>query len=199
MNCHKIVRRDGCWLFLFTALITLGVDGCEPYLFDMGGSHPVAGKILTSLESVVPGSRVTTVRDRGAIQLENFGVPEYTLRLGLKLDRGDGAEILIHPRVEVSTVVDSGIVARLTTHGEWLRDGALRLAARPDLSIPLGDTIPVTILSEAHFLQVIVGCDTLYRGRSDRIESDDIVVRSLDGSEVQVISPSWRYVPDLVR
>lgn len=175
------------------------MSGCEPYLFDMGSSHPVAGRILTSLESVTPGSRVTTVRDSGAIQLENFGITEYTLRVLIKLDHGDGAEILIHPRVEVNRIVDSGIVARLTTHGEWLTDGRKALAARPDLSIPAGDTIPVTILSEAHFLQVIAGCDTLYRGRNDRIESDDIVVRPLAGSEVQVFAPSWKYVPDLVR
>lgn len=171
---------------------------CEPYEFTMSRDQPIDGLILTPLETVAPGTLVTTVHDGGAIKLSNFGITEYSLTFGLNLKAGTGVEVLIHPRVEVNRVVDSGIVASITSKGESLIDNGRVLANRPDFSLD-SKLEAVNIISEAHFLQVLVGCDTLYRGPSDRIESDDIVVRSLPGSDVEVVAPAWRYVPDLVR
>jgi hypothetical protein len=180
-------------------LLLLALAACEPYLFDMTSDHPVSGQILTSLESVTAGSRTTTLRPRGAIQLSNFGISEYSLSFGARLHDGLGFEVLIHPRVELNRVVDSGFIARVTTHGESLTANDVVLSNKPSYSVDTGIVTAVKILTEAHLLQVIVGCDTLYRGKRYSIESDDIVIRTLDGSSLDVIAPNWAYVPGLVR
>jgi hypothetical protein len=184
---------------LAAAFLALAVGACEPYEFQLAGDHPLSGQILSHLGTVDPHSTDVALHEGGEVRLSNFGITEYTLTLGLNVLKGEGAEILIHPKVEVSTIKDSGIVARITTHGSSLTSHGSVLADRPEISVDTNRLIPVQILSEAHLLQVIVGCDTLYRGKSYTIESDDIVIKTLPRSEAEVVAPNWNYVPDLVR
>jgi len=169
--------------------------GCNPYEYKMGSVHMVSCNVITSLPSIEQGSSVSTLHDTAALGMSYFGATQYDLAMHLRLVSGEGVRILLRPVVEQRDIKDSGIIVTLTKNGSWVDSAHHTFLQRPDLGMPIGQNVPVYLLSEDNYSQVVVGCDTVYRGWTKRIESDDIVVQALLGSEVQVIDPDWAGLP----
>src|SRR5207302_10826239 len=157
--------------------LLLLLAACSPYDFKMGHKHIVRGKVLTALSTVDQDQTVTTLHDTGAIGLSYFGATQYNLSMGLRLVRGEGVRIMLRPDVEQRDVKDSGIVVTLTKSGSWLDSAQHIFSQRPDLGMPVGQYVPVYLMSENNYSQIVVGCDTVYRGWTKRMESDDVVIQ----------------------
>jgi hypothetical protein len=157
----------------------------------MGRNPTIGCGILTSLDGVDPSTSVTTLRDTAAVQMNVYGVPQYDVTMETRLVSGEGFRILLRPRVEVRSIVDSGIIVTLTKHGVTLDSGGHRFVRRDDVRLPVDKAVAISLHSENHLTEVVVGCDTVFRGRTHQKETDDIVVSALEKSEMQVRSPQW--------
>ena len=124
-----------------------------------------------------------------------YGATEYLLTMDVKLSRGEGFRILLRPTVEQRDVRDSGIVVTVTRSGVRLDSAGHNFQSLPWVKLPLNSQVPVSLYSDNNFTQVIVGCDTVYKGWSKKIESDDVVVQALESSELQIIDPDWAGIP----
>jgi hypothetical protein len=174
---------------------TILLCGCNPYQFTMGKPHIIECQVLTGLGSVGQGSKVATLRDTGAIDMNHFGATQYLIKMDIKLTRGEGFRIMLRPVVEQRDVRDSGIVVTVTRSGVWLDSARHVFLLRKDVTLQLNNQLPISLLSDDNYTQVVLGCDTVYKGWSKKIESDDIVVQALEGSEVEVIEPDWAGLP----
>ncbi len=183
-------------VFASGLVIALTLAACNPYEFNMGRKHIMVCKVLTSLPSVEQGHNVATLHDTGAINMNYYGATQYLLTMDLRLKRGEGIRILLRPDVEQRDVKDSGMVLTVTRSGTWMSTGRQIIFRRPDVKFQPNELMPISLLSENHYTQVVLGCDTVYKGWSDQMESDDIVVQALEGSEVEVIAPDWAGLPD---
>ncbi|MDP4200915.1 MAG: hypothetical protein Q8922_11680 [Bacteroidota bacterium] len=182
--------------FLLALLGLMFESGCKPYDFSMGSDHIVACKVLTQLSSVQQGHTYTTLHGGGAININYFGATQYLFTTDIRLVHGTGFRVLIRPDVEQRNVLDSGMILTVTEHGTTLDSAHNIVLERSDVRMAEGTQLPLSILSENNYSQVVLGCDTLTKGWSRRMESDDIVIQALPGSEVQVIQPDWSDVPD---
>jgi len=52
----------------------------------------------------------------------------------------------------------------------------------------------MTVYNEESYLRVTVGCDTVLRRYTERRSSDDIVLKTLSGSELKVVDPEWKRI-----
>jgi hypothetical protein len=190
------MKDESRWKVVLSALAILLFAGCNPYEFDMGSTHIVRCKVLTSLPTVSQGHSATTLRDTGAIDLNYFGATQYLLTMDVKLLRGTGFRMLLRPVVEQRDVKDSGIVLIVTNNGVWLDSNRQIFLTRRDVQLQPNQQLPILLLSENNFMTVVLGCDTIYKGWSKIKESDDVVVQALEGSEIQVIAPDWAGLPD---
>ena len=162
----------------------------------MGKPHLIRCQVLTGLKSVDQGSNVATLRDTGAIDMNYFGATQYLITMDAKLTRGEGFRIMLRPVVEQRDIRDSGIVVTVTRSGVWLDSAGHIFLLRNDVTVQPNVQLPISLLSDDNYTQVVLGCDTIYKGWSKKIESDDIVVQALEGSEVEVIEPDWAGLPD---
>ena len=176
------------------ALVTL--CGCNPYQFVMGGPHMVTCYILTSLPGVDHNEYMATLHDTASLDLNYYGATQYLLTMGIRVRDGQGFRLLLRPGVEHRDIPDSGIIVTATPNGVTLEDSGRILLTRPDVVFPKGEPLHVALLSENNYYQVVFGCDTVIRGWTNRIESDDVVVQALQPSTVDVIHPDWAPVPD---
>lgn len=174
------------------------VAACNPYDYEMNYGHVVSCRVLTPLPTVEQGALVTTLHDGGAINMSYFGATQYLVTMDIKLVRGTGFRILIRPDVEQRDVLDSGIVLTVTQHGTTLDSAHRTFLDRSDIRIVEGSQLPLSILSENNLSQVVLGCDTVYKGWTRKMESDDLVIESLPGSEVLLIRPDWSAPPGIV-
>ncbi len=170
--------------------------GCKPYDFTMGREHIVACKVLTPLATVEQGHTYTTLHNSGAIDINYFGATQYLFSMDIRLLHGTGFRVLIRPDVEQRDVLDSGMILTVTDRGTTLDSAHHIILERSDVRMAEGTQLPLSLLSENNFSQIVLGCDTLTKGWSHKLESDDIVVQALPGSDVQVIQPDWADVPD---
>ncbi len=170
--------------------------GCHPYEFSMGGPHVVSCEILTSLPGVDHSIEMATLRDTAAIDLSYYGATQYLITMGVRLRHGEGFRILVRPVVEARDVRDSGIIVTATQSYVSLDSGHHRFLTRPDVTVAPDQIIHVALLSENNYMQVVLDCDTVFRGWTKLKESDDVVVQALQGSEVEVIQPDWAGLPD---
>ena len=180
--------------FIIAALVLF--CGCNPYQFTMGGPHMVTCYILTSLPGVDHDEYMATLRDTATLDLNYYGATQYLLTMGIRVRDGQGFRILLRPAVEHRDIPDSGIIVIATPSGVMLEDSGRIFLTRPDIPLPKGQPVRVALLSENNYYQVVVGCDTVIRGWTKRMESDDVVVQALQASTVDVIHPDWAPVPD---
>lgn len=181
------------FLILIAALLI--TSGCHPYSFWMGGPHAVSCEILTPLHSVDHAIDSATLHDTAAIDMNYFGATQYQITMGVQLKAGNGFRILLRPVVEHRDVRDSGIILTATTSGISIDSGRIVALTRPDVMIAKDKIIHVSLLSQNNYMQVVLDCDTVFRGWTKRNESDDIVVQALPASEVEVIQPDWAGIP----
>ncbi len=189
------------WKVIIATFAMRLLAACNPYEFDMGNQHIVRCKVLTSLPTVDKGRSVTTLHDTGAINMNYYGATQYLLSMDIKLLRGEGFRILLRPVVEQRDVKDSGIVLTVTRSGVWLDSAGMThhpqiFLTRPDVRIANNQQMPISLISENNYTQVVLGCDTVYKGWSRKMESDDVVFQALEGSEIQLIAPDWSGLPD---
>lgn len=185
MQASRIARLALAFLGL------LGIASCDPYGFYMGEEHFATCRVLTSLHSVDQGQYVATIRDSGAIGMSRYGITQYKIRMDSKLVSGDGMRLMLRPVVEQRAVKDSGIVLTISTTGVRVDSGGKTMYSSAKAHMDRGTVYPLVLMSENTYTSVILGCDTLFRGRVGQIESDDIVVQALPKSEVLVINPNW--------
>jgi hypothetical protein len=173
------------------------VAACNPYDYQMNAGHIISCRVLTPLPTVEQGSLVTTLHDSGAINMSYYGATEYVVSMDMKLVKGSGFRVLIRPDVEQRNVLDSGIVVTVTPHGTTLDSAHHTFLERSDIRMAEGAQLPMSILSENNLMQVVLGCDTVYKGWTKKMESDDVVIESMPGSEVLVIRPDWNAPPGI--
>src|ERR1044071_2649274 len=171
---------------------------CAPYDYQMNAGHVISCRVLTPLPTVEQGDLVTTLHDSGAINMSYYGATEYVVTMDMKLVKGNGFRVLIRSDVEQRDVLDSGIALTVTPHGTTLDSAHHTFIDRSDIRMAEGAQLPLSILSENNLTQVVLGCDTVYKGWTKRMESDDVVIESLPGSEVLVIRPDWNAPPGIV-
>jgi hypothetical protein len=181
--------------FVLSVVLVLAMSSCNPYEFHMGGPHVVDCVVITSLNGVDQGGYEATLRDTAAVDLNYFGATQYNITMGIVLKRGEGFRIMMRPVVEQHDVKDSGIIVTATRSGVWLDSSHRVFISRPDVEITQDELIHVKLLSENHYMQVIMNCDTVFRGWSNKNESDDVVVQALESSEIQLIQPDWDELP----
>ena len=185
------------WLSLSLCIaVCAALTGCTPYEFTMGSRHITRCSVLTSLAGVDQGTRYATLRDTAAIDMNYYGATQYLLTMDVKAMRGEGFRVLLRPVVEQRAVIDSGLILTVTNEGTTLVEHGTLRARRPDVVIRPGQQMHLSLLSENGYLQIALGCDTVFKGTSAIKESDDVVVQALERSEVQLIQPDWSGLPD---
>jgi hypothetical protein len=182
--------------FVISIVLVFAMSGCNPYEFHMGGPHIVDAVVITGLHGVDQGGYVATLRDTAAVDLNYYGATQYLISMGIVLKRGEGFRIMLRPVVEQHDVKDSGIIVTATRSGVWLDSSRQIFINRPDVAITQDELVHVELWSENNYMQVVLNCDTVFRGWSHTKESDDIVVQALESSEIQLIDPDWAALPD---
>jgi len=182
--------------FVISVALVLAESGCNPYEFHIGGPHVVDAVVLTSLGGVDQGPYEATLRDTAAIDLNYYGATQYIITMGIVLKHGEGFRIMLRPVVEQHDVKDSGIIVTITRSGVWLDSSQKNFVNRPDVMLTEGKMAHVKLLSENNYTQVVMDCDTIFRGWTNLKESDDVVVQALQSSEIQVVGPDWGELPE---
>jgi len=128
------------------------------------------------------------------VQMTSLSWTQYDLATYLNLSGGEGFQIMLRPVVEES-VIDSGLVLTFSDHGGLRLDSAGHtLAENSSFRFPKDSQTYITIYNEESFLRVTVGCDTVIRRYTKRKSSDDIVFKTLPGSELNVLDPEWKRI-----
>ena len=196
MSLMNLRHRLSHFMVVCAIVSLAGLSACAPYEFTMGGKHITKCSVITSLQGVDQGSRYATIRDTGAVNMNYYGATQYLLTMDMKLVHGEGFRMLIRPVVEQHDVRDSGLVLMVTKNGTWLSEAGKELMRRTDVAIQPGAQMPVSLLSENGYMQIVLGCDTVFKGNSTVKESDDVVVQALEHTEIQLIQPDWAGLPD---
>ena len=186
-------------LLIIVALVcsSATMTGCNPDVFSMGEQHVIRCYVMTGHHSIDQGHDVATLHDGAAMSMSSFGTTEYVFRMNTKLLLGEGFRVYLRPIGADRIIRDSGVTVSITTHGVSVDSGQSEVLTRKDVTLKTNTQLPVFLFSDAHYTELIYGCDTLYRGVSRKVETDDIVVQSLAGSEVQIIQPEWELLPEL--
>jgi hypothetical protein len=116
---------------------------------------------------------------------------QYLTTFRITLEEGEGLKIMLRPIVE-EQILDSGIVLTLSRHGYHLMNKDTLLAAGTLPALTQGKSVVFRSYSEEGYMELTLGCDTLYRGITKRIEGDDIIFSPLLQSTVTVFGPQWR-------
>ncbi|HEY3876050.1 MAG TPA: hypothetical protein VGM92_11275 [Candidatus Kapabacteria bacterium] len=181
--------------FLLSAITLFAINGCNPYEFALGGPHTVSCEILTPLAGVDHGPDHATLRNGAAIDLNYFGATQYLISMGLRLNEGTGCRILLRPVVEYRDVRDSGMILTLTSSGISIDPAHQSMLLHSETPLAPHKVTHLWILSQNNFTQVVLDCDTVFRGWTKRNESDDVVIEALPKSEVDIIQPDWASIP----
>ena len=176
-------------LFLFPVLLF----GCDPYRFKAETKYPVDCRIFSdngSVESNLYGFRMHSGASLG---ITSIGWTQYDLSAYLTLSGGEGFQVLLRPVVEES-VIDSGLTLTFSSQGLRLDSAGNTLERNPAFHFPKDSQTYITVYNEEAYLQVTVGCDTILKHYSRRKSSDDIVLKTLPGSELNVLDPQWKQI-----
>lgn len=176
--------------FLFICLVA-GFAGCDPTRFGVLSDRDVDCRIYSDHRLVKKMSAGFTLDPGACVSTSYLWATQYLAIFRITLDKGEGLEIMLRPIVE-EQILDSGIVLTLSRNGYRLvhHDTVLAAGALPALSE--GKTALFRSYSEEGYMELTLGCDTLYRGITKRIEGDDIIFSTLRQSTVTVFGPEWR-------
>ena len=182
--------------FYYIALLILSaaVSGCDPYRFRAETRYPVQCRIFSDHRSVDSHLYGFEMHPNAVVQVTSLAWTQYDLAAYLTLSSGDGFQLMLRPVVEES-VIDSGLVLTFLSAGGVRLDSAGHLIEENTMfRFPKDSQTYVTIYSEESYLQVTVGCDTVVKRFTRRKSSDDIVLRTLSGSELKVVDPEWKQI-----
>ena len=185
MGAPTVIKR------IFHIAIVFVIAGCNPYQYGMGDKHFIKCEIISGLHTVEHSSNESLIKDGGILDLCYFAVTEHSISLNTKLESGDGFQVLLRPIVMHGFIKDSGLVMSFTKHGVAVDSNGRTIIERKYPSVSDGAVIRLYIRSDNTFTQVVYGCDTIYKSSFSKIESDDIVIRTLPQSELRIADPEW--------
>ena len=176
------------------ALCVLLFFGCNPYRFRVETQHPVSCRIFSDHNDVESHLYGFTMHPNAVVQATSPSWTQFELAAYLTLSGGDGFQIMLRPVVEES-VVDSGLVLTVSDqYGLRFDSAGQTLDEHSSYRFPKDSQTYITIYNEESYLRVTFGCDTVVNRYTKRRSSDDIVFRTLKGSELNVLDPEWRRI-----
>ena len=184
----------GRHFYIVTLLIAVIFFGCDPYRFRVETKNPVECRIFSDHNSVDSHLYGFEMHPGAVMQVTSLAWTQYDFAAYLTLSRGEGFQLMLRPVVEES-VIDSGLVLTFSSSGGMRLDSAGHLISEnQSFRFPKDLQTYVTIYNEESYLQVTVGCDTVVKRFTMRKSSDDIVLKTLPGSELKVVEPEWEQI-----
>jgi hypothetical protein len=183
---HSKYKKYLPFLLLFVCFA-----GCDPTRFSVLSDRDVDCRIYSDHRLVAKMPSGFTLSPGGCVSTTYLWATQYRSIFRITLDEGEGVQIMLRPIVEES-ILDSGIVLTLTRNGYQLINNDTVLAAGALPVLAQGKTETFSTYSEEGYMELTLGCDTLYRGITKRIEGDDIIFSSLPASTVTIFAPDWR-------
>lgn len=157
----------------------------------MGSDRIIKCEILSPVHSVEHSSSESLIKDGGSLDMSYFGLTEYSFSVDTRLEQGDGFQLLIRPVVMHGVVRDSGLVIIFSKRGVAIDSNGRIISEKKYPTVSDGASVLLSVKSDNTFTEIVYGCDTVYKNRLTKIESDDIVFKTLPKSEVRVIQPEW--------
>ncbi len=187
-----MVMRNHHYISLLFLIACIG--GCNPYRFRVETQEPVDCRIFSDHKSVESHLYGFQMHPDATVHVTSLAWTQFDLGMYLKLSGGEGFQLLLRPIAEES-VVDSGFVLTfLSRGGVRLDSGGHLLDENPSFRFPKDSQTYVTIYNEESYLRVTVGCDTVLNRYTKRKSSDDIVLKTLPGTELNVLDPHWKRI-----
>lgn len=174
------------YLFLLLAVCT----GCDPTRFTVLSDRDIDCRIYSDHRLVDKQPSGFTLSPGACVSTYYLWATQYRATYRLTLEDGEGVAIMLRPIVE-EQVLDSGIVLTLGRNGYRLTNSDTVLAAGSHPRLVQGKSEFFRAFSDEGYLELTLGCDTLYRGFTKRIEGDDIIFSTLPNSTVNVFAPNW--------
>ena len=177
--------------YLSLLILIACVAGCDPTRFSVLSDRDVDCRIYSDHRLVEKMPSGFTMSPGGCVATTYLWATQYRAFFRITLDEGEGILVMLRPIVEES-ILDSGMVLTLTRNGYRLvnKDTILASGALP--ALVQGKTEIFSTYSEEGYMELTLGCDTLYRGITKRIEGDDIIFATLPKSTVTIFAPDWR-------
>jgi hypothetical protein len=175
-------------------LVTAAFGGCNPYRFKAETKYPVDCRIFSDHNTVESHLYGFMMNPEATVEATSLAWTQYDLAVYLTLSGGEGFQLMLRPVVEES-VIDSGFVLTFLTEGGMRLDSSgHNLDENPGFHFPKDSQTYVTVYNEESYLQVTVGCDTVVKRYTRRKSSDDIVLKTLPGSTLNVLDPQWKRI-----
>jgi hypothetical protein len=168
--------------------------GCDPYRFRSETRNPVQCRIFSDPKSVEPNLYGFEMHPDAVLQVTSLAWTQFEFAGYFTLSGGEGFQLMLRPVIEES-LVDSGFVLTFLSGGGVSLDSAgRRIDENKAFRFPRDSQTYVTIYNEESYLQVTVGCDTVVKRFTRRTSSDDIALRTLANSRLQVVDPEWKRI-----
>ncbi len=180
---------SNCKLYLFFLLAIS--TGCDPTRFSVLSDRDIDCRIYSDYRLVDKQPSGFTLSPGACVSTYYLWATQYRATYRLTVEDGEGVVIMLRPIVE-EQVLDSGIVLTIGKNGYRLvnKDTVLATGTHPRLT--QGKPELFRAYSDEGYLELTLGCDTLYRGLTKHIEGDDIIFSTLPQSRVNVFAPSWK-------
>lgn len=177
--------------FVVLLLMLAGIGaGCSERGFRVGTEHRVSVYNYSALSSVSHNTYSFSLRDTALVVVTSPTVTQYYFESFIRLDSGSGFKVYLRPVAE-HVVRDSGYTLTMSKHGFELDSGRTVLARLPYTSFATDSLTRFTIYNDNRFVQVTLGCDTLFHNFLALKESDALAIRPLEGSKVTFYDPIW--------
>lgn len=183
--------RDNLFIYIAALLFVAGLTSCDPTRFSVLSDRDVDCRIYSDHRLVKKHSSGFTMYPGACVGATYLWATQYLASFRLTVEDGDGVEVMLRPIVE-EQVLDSGIVLSLSKGGYQLRSKDTILASGTHPILAKGVTQIFRAYSEEGYLELTLGCDTLFKGITKRIEGDDIIFSPIGQSTVTVFAPLWR-------
>lgn len=176
----------------FILLLVLGaLSSCDPTRFSVLSDRDIDCRIYSDHRLVDKMPAGFTMSPGACVSTTYRTATQYMAKFRLTVQEGDGVRILLRPVVE-ERILDSGVVLTLSRNGYRLVNGDTLLASGKSPVLARGKTEIFRAYSDEGYLELTLGCDTLFKGMTKRIEGDDIIFSTLPNSTITVYAPTWR-------
>jgi hypothetical protein len=181
-------------LHIVLVCLTAIFIGCNPYRFSIQTSNPVECRIFSDHNSVKSQLYGFQMNPESVVQITSLGWTQYDFGAYFNFSGGEGFQVMLRPTVEES-VIDSGLILTFFSSGGMRLDSAGKLLEEnSSFRFPKDSQTFVTVYNEEAYLRVTVGCDTVFKRFTKRKSSDDIVLKTLTGSKLNIMQPQWKQV-----
>ena len=179
-------KRKTYLLLLLLAFCT----GCDPTRFSVLSDQDISCRTYSNYRLVDKQPSGFTLRPGACVSTYYLWATQYRAAYRLTVEDGEGVVIMFRPIVE-EQILDSGMVLTLGKSGYRLVNHDTVLASGTHPRLIQGKSELFRAYSDEGYLELTLGCDTLYKGITKRIEGDDIIFSTLPQSTVNVFAPTW--------